>query len=170
MYSGIAFHNAPVKGLSVSPLQSPQALNFINHSSKFTAGRSKKQRMSRFWREYYWNRSLHSLSGHSLAAVNESWKGEKERGRKKRNLASSSCFFQWIKMPSFHKQDDLAVLLDSDSGQARSSYSWYLGSSALLRLTLGIWECLLWSVCLALDNLHCESAGSVGPRAETLRV
>lgn len=117
MYSGIAFHNAPLKGLSVSPLQSPQALNFINHSSKFAAGKSKKQRMSQFWREYCWNRSLHSLSGHSLAAVNESWKGEKERGRKKRNLASSSCFFQWIKTPSFHKQDDLAVPLDGDSGK-----------------------------------------------------
>lgn len=113
---GTAFHNAPVKGLLVSPLQSPQALSFINHSSKCAAGRSKKPRMSQFWREYCWNCTLQSLSGHSLAAVNESWKGEKKRGRKKRNLASSSCFFQWIKMPSFHKQDDLAAPLDSDSG------------------------------------------------------
>lgn len=76
--------------------------------------------MSQFWREYCWNCSLQNLSGHSLAALNECWKGENKRGRKKRNFASSSCFFQLIKMPSFQKQDDLAVTLDSNSGDRHS--------------------------------------------------
>lgn len=47
-------------------------------------------------------------------------------GRKKRNFASSSCFFQLIKMPSFQKQDDLAVRLDSNSGERQSLSKAYI--------------------------------------------
>lgn len=74
-------------------------------------------------------------------------RGRKKEGEARRALPAQAAFFQLIKMPSFHKQNDLAVTLDRDSGARhslpRADTCEQYHHSAVLIMTLQIPERLL---------------------------